>query len=90
MKWPEKWRDQPQHMLQPFLSFLTFVVTQTSFADGWQKQTGKKFPTMPTSPIDALIDKACGYKPEDSPVLDEFVQAVYEELWAGKPEGASR
>lgn len=85
-KWPEKWRDQPNHMLVAFVDFLMFVVTQTDFADEWQRRTGKAIPVKATTPLDMLIDKACGYKPDYSPVLDEFVQTVYDEMWAGDPE----
>lgn len=90
MEWPEKWRDQPGLMLIAFVDFLLFVVTQTDFAYEWQKRTGKKLPTKISTPLEALIDKACGHDGSRSPVLDEFVQAVYVEMWAGDPESAQQ
>lgn len=84
-EWPAKWRDQDPLMLGAFADFLLYVVTETNYADEWQKRTGKKLPHAPRTTLDRMIDEACGLGPTQSPVIEEFVQSAYEELWFGNP-----
>ena len=85
-KWPAKWDEQNPLMLGTFVGFLLWASAETDFPREWQERTGKRLPTGPRSPLDAMIDKATGYDKAKDPVVGEFIQAVYEELWAGEPE----
>lgn len=79
----KNWRDQHPLMMCAFVDFLFYVVGSTDYPAEWEKRTGKRLPTGPKNGIEAMIDKACGFDPLKSPALGEFVQAVYDEMWAG-------
>lgn len=63
--------------------FIMWVVTQPGIRAQFQEDTHIAFPSKPTTTIDAMIDKACGYdaKEEWEKAGEAFVLWVTERRW---------
>lgn len=57
------------------------------FVDNYNRLTGSNFKLYTArNPIEALVDKACGFKGFDEDEVRKFMDFVYEYVWSRLPE----